>query len=319
MSGRGRGVSPQKVSLQGGMSLIELMIAMTIGLIILTAVAGSYVSGLRTQRMHVDVSHLQESGRFAFDLLARAVRRAGYRNTYLHRDIGAAAGMPSEFCSTGPFGSQIFALNGPASIDPGAVAASMQGALATTPMVNQSDVLRVRFFGEDNAIGTAADGSIQDCLGNSVRRGGNNSAPIEDTFYVATDSTTDPSNPRPALFCRNSTTGGAGTPLIPGVESLQLLYGEDIDGDGRIDRYLPYNLIANPDNVLGIMASVVLATKNAVSPVNVARTFSHFGADYAPANVAPVTDVGSVYVAPADGRIRLHMTTTFAFRNFRQC
>ena len=308
-----RGIRAPRAS--RGLSLVELMIAMTIGLIILMAVSTGYLSGLAMQRTHTDVSHLQESGRFAFELLARAARHAGYRNTYAVYPATATGGVPSEFCSTGALGSQILAVNDPATIDPGS--ATLVGATVT--ILNRSDVLRVRYFGEDNAAGTAADGSVLDCLGNAVRRGGNSSVPVEDTLYVATDSTTDPSNPQPALYCRNSTTGGNGTPLIPGVESMQILYGEDIDADGRVDRYLPYSLVSNPDNVYTVMVSMVLVSPNAVATTRLARTFNHFGTDYAAGNTAPTGDTGSVYVAAADGKIRLQVSTSFGLRNFRQC
>lgn len=298
-----------------GLSLIELMIAMTIGLVILMAVSSGYLSGLAMQRTHTDVSHLQESGRFAFELMAKAARVSGYRNTYAVYPTGATGGVPSEFCSTATLGSQILALNDPATISP----ASTTLAGTTVTVLNSSDVLRVRYFGEDNAAGTAADGSVLDCLGNAVRRGGNSSVPVEDTLYVATDSTTDPSNPQPALFCRNSTAGGNGTALIPGVENMQILYGEDIDSDGRVDRYAPYSLVSNPDSVYTLMVSLVLVTPNIVATNGVARTFNHFGTDYAAGGVAPVGDSGSVFTAAADGRIRLQVSSTFALRNFRQC
>lgn len=298
-----------------GLSLVELMIAMTIGLIILMAVSSGYLSGLAMQRTHTDVSHLQESGRFAFDLLSRAARHAGYRNTYAVYPSTATGGVPSEFCSTGALGSQVLALNDPATIDPGS--ATLAGTAVT--ILNGSDVLRVRYFGEDNTAGTAADGSVLDCLGNAVRRGGNSSTPVEDTLYVATDLTTDPSNPQPALYCRNSTAGGAGTPLIPGVEAMQILYGEDINADGRVDRYVPYSQVSDPDNVFTLMVSMVLVSPNVVATTRVARTFNHFGTDYAAGNVAPTGDAGSVHVAAADGRIRLQVSSSFALRNFRQC
>jgi len=298
-----------------GLSLIELMIAMTIGLVILMAVSGAYVSGLSSQRSQTDISRLQESGRFAFELLAKAVRHGGYRNTYAIYPTGATGGVASEFCSTATLGSQLLAVNDPVTLNP----TSSTLATGTVSILNSSDAFRVRYFGDDNAAGTAADGSVMDCLGNPVRRGGDTSAPVEDTFYIATDSTTDPTNPQPALFCRNSTTGGNGTALIPGVESMQILYGEDIDADGRIDRYVPYSLVSNPDNVFILMVSMVVVTPNAVSPTRLARTFSHFGTDYAAGGVAPAGDTGSVYAAAADGRIRLQVSSKFAFRNFRQC
>ena len=309
--------------LSAGLSLVELLVSMTIGMVVLIAVSSAYLSGLTMQRTHSDIGHLQESSRFAFELLSRAVRRAGYRNTYEVYPAGANGGRAFEFCTSGVgvSGPQFVSMNDPVAIDP--TASNLLGGSVT--ISNLSDVLRVRYFGEDVAAGTAADGAVQDCLGNPVRRGGtavslaDGPSPGEDTLYVAVDATTDPANPQPTLFCRSSVDGGAGVPLIPGVESMQIIYGEDIDSDGRIDRYVPFNLVANPDNVYSTMFSLVLATPNAVAIDLVSRTFNHFGTNYAAGNVAPAGDAGSVYVSPADGKIRLHVSTTVAFRNFRQC
>lgn len=63
---------------QAGLSLVELMIAITLGLIIIFAVlyvfAGNRASYLHQQSL----SHVQESGRFALELLNRDIRMAGF-------------------------------------------------------------------------------------------------------------------------------------------------------------------------------------------------------------------------------------------------
>ena len=64
---------------QSGMSLIEVMVAMTIGLIILIALGYFFLSSTQISRTTDDVSRMQESGRNALELMGRAIRQAGYR------------------------------------------------------------------------------------------------------------------------------------------------------------------------------------------------------------------------------------------------
>lgn len=60
-----------------GLTLIELMIAMLIGLVILGAVLTVLLSNSNTYRSNEAVGRIQESARFAFELMARDLREAG--------------------------------------------------------------------------------------------------------------------------------------------------------------------------------------------------------------------------------------------------
>lgn len=64
---------------QSGMSLIEVMVALTIGLIILVALGYFFIGSTQINRTTDDVSRMQESGRNALELMGRAIRQAGYR------------------------------------------------------------------------------------------------------------------------------------------------------------------------------------------------------------------------------------------------
>jgi type IV pilus assembly protein PilW len=65
---------------QRGMSLVELMVAMTIGLLLLIALAYFFLGSRQLNRTHDDVSRMQESGRYALEILGKAIRQAGFRN-----------------------------------------------------------------------------------------------------------------------------------------------------------------------------------------------------------------------------------------------
>jgi type IV pilus assembly protein PilW len=63
---------------QRGVTLVELMIAMAIGLIIMLGVGTVYSNSKKTYRVQEEFSRLQENGRFALDYIARYVRGAGF-------------------------------------------------------------------------------------------------------------------------------------------------------------------------------------------------------------------------------------------------
>ena len=63
---------------QKGVSLVELMVAMTIGLILLGAMAYLFLGTRQTGRTQDDLSRLQETGRIALDVVGQMVRHAKY-------------------------------------------------------------------------------------------------------------------------------------------------------------------------------------------------------------------------------------------------
>jgi type IV pilus assembly protein PilW len=64
---------------QRGFSLVELMIAMTIGFIVLAGIGYLYVESRQAFRSMDNLSRMQESARYALEIIARDIRMAGYR------------------------------------------------------------------------------------------------------------------------------------------------------------------------------------------------------------------------------------------------
>ena len=64
-------------SSQRGLSLVELMVSMTIGLFILAGVLGLFVGSRQASRAQEALSRVQDSGRYALDFVSYAVRHAG--------------------------------------------------------------------------------------------------------------------------------------------------------------------------------------------------------------------------------------------------
>jgi type IV pilus assembly protein PilW len=313
-----------------GFSLVELMIAITIAFIILLAISQVFVASNATQSTLVDATRLNEAGRFAISLIGNEARKAGLRNVW---EPGSSA---TNFCAsnTTQGGASIIGCNdqgNPLGQPPyTAFDPTTPSNLAVVPptmtcggngngqVANGSDVLRVRYRGDD----TTGSSSVFDCQGNAVVR----DALVEDTLYIASDTTTG----EPALFCYSSNSNTA-LALIPGIESMQLLYGEDTDTDGTANRYVPWHLVSNPDNVVSIIASFVIRSPNAVANADISATpFDLFGSTYAASRVtnqdggARFTPSTTPFVAGAGApstntRLRTQISTEIAIKNYRDC
>lgn len=68
----------QVIIKQHGFTLVELMVAMTIGLLLLGGVITILTSSHQTYRVNDALARMQENARYAFQLLSRDIRMAGY-------------------------------------------------------------------------------------------------------------------------------------------------------------------------------------------------------------------------------------------------
>jgi type IV pilus assembly protein PilW len=63
---------------QKGFSLVELMLAMALGLIVVTGIVQLFIGNSRSANVISGQARLQENARFAFEFISSAARRAGY-------------------------------------------------------------------------------------------------------------------------------------------------------------------------------------------------------------------------------------------------
>ena len=68
-----------RVNRQSGLTLVELMVALVLGLLLLGGVTNVLVSSKQTFQANDDLGRVQENGRFALDILISDIRMAGYR------------------------------------------------------------------------------------------------------------------------------------------------------------------------------------------------------------------------------------------------
>lgn len=79
-----------------GVTLIELMVGMAVGLIMMAAVVALMTSMLRTNAETVTVARVTQEGRSMADLMSRELRRARYSGDYL-QFVGAGATVTNNF------------------------------------------------------------------------------------------------------------------------------------------------------------------------------------------------------------------------------
>lgn len=205
-----------------GLTLVELMVSMVIGMFVVLAATALVVAGKSAYVTQDEDARMEETGRYALDLIARAVRQTAYENW----DSDGGAIQASQTASPNIRGLDARTLKESTE--------GIDGALKSP--VNGSDVLSLRFFGA--GVGEHGDGSMLNCAGFGIPEHAPNSAPDDgrgwSIFYVAKESTGEP-----ALYCKYRGAKSFATAAIAsGVESFQVLYGMDIDGDGLPNRYV---------------------------------------------------------------------------------
>lgn len=116
-----------------GFSLIELMIALVLGLLVAGAAIGMFISNARTYDTTESLSRVQENARMAFELMARDIRESGgnpcSRNLLVANVLGAAGGGTGWWNNWG---------NGVRGYESGALAGSLAGTDAIELMSGSS-------------------------------------------------------------------------------------------------------------------------------------------------------------------------------------
>ena len=122
-------------------------------------------------------------------------------------------------------------------------------------------------------------------------------------------------NGQPALFRLNfGAPGAVPQEIAEGVENMQLLFGEDVDGDFSPDRYVTADQITNPQNVISTQIGLLVRT-----PQTVPRGFN----DAATYSLLGIPGTNAIRVDPADpaneARFRKVFRSTVYIRNNAVC
>lgn len=243
---------------QSGLTLIELMIAMTIGVFLVGGAMLIFVNSSDARRTNDDVSRMQENTRFAMEMLQPDVRMAGlWGLTNITGLLDGHAGSPNELAAiAGDCASRWYIdLNVPITAfnDNNPYSAT---CLPASEYLDDTDILVVRHASSEVA-GALTNGAIyirSDATRGMVFEGSAPPNPADFTagaedhrllahaYYVRpyTFAAGDglPSLRRLVL----SDDGAGGTTItdeevVSGIEDFQVQFGVDDTGDGSINRY----------------------------------------------------------------------------------
>jgi type IV pilus assembly protein PilW len=327
---------------QFGVSLIELMVAMVIGLFLILGAVTVFSQSRSTYRTAESVARLQEIGRLAMDVVETDVRMANFwgmsnRADYIvnRAPIGqpppaaltAAQQANAAVCGTTGAPSNYFVLNLDEYVGGSNNAYTL--SCAANNYLAGTDTLWVRRANETqpaamdtNRIylqtsrirGTlfmpaCTNPTNQTCIPADYLPPASQSREVEaHVYYVSSRSTNR--NDVPSLRRKRFASANGGTAnafideeIVPGVEDLQVRLGVDTNGDTNVDQYV--NPGAVPAGGVVVSATIwlrVRAEEREIGFVN------DTGYQYA--------DMGAA-VTPNDNYRRILLTKTIHIRNTR--
>lgn len=315
---------------QKGLTLVEIMIAMLLGLFLTGGILQIFASSRMTYKVHEATSRMQETGRMALEVLARDIRGADFwgcnsdfNNVTNNLDSGGAGFVdyrsgvvgteggsdPDSLIlrggvSTGlgvepPYGPQASAnIKVP---DPNSLS---QGDIIFISDCTGADIFQITNSNPDsgvlvhntgaavspgnyNASNPGCPGTNAHCLSKVYGADASILVPQEITYEIGTGSEGEP-----ALF-RN------GLEYLDGVEDLQLVYGEDVDGSGIANYYVAADQVGNMERVISIRLAVVTRSYEDNLTGGIKQSYSVLGENR----------------TAADNRLRQVYSTTVTVRN----
>ncbi len=207
-------------SQQQGMTLIEVMIAMGIGLFLIAGVVQLFVATKKSYNVQDAVARIEENSRFSIGMLTENIRMAGYKMDPWENGSDVFNTSNSLF-SAGEF-----------------ISGSEGGD-------SNSDQINIRYHGSVNDSG-ATDGRVFDCEGTSV--GDTN---VELSFSISGSD---------LICNINGAPPADNVVLADNIINMQILYGEDTLNDDAVNKYVTASSVSNWKNIISVKIGLVFAS-----------------------------------------------------------
>jgi len=194
---------------QQGFTLVELIIALVIGLVLLLVVGTVFTSSRQAFRVQEDNSRIQEAGRFALEILGRSIKQAGYAEIPF-------SGFKVMFSGTAITGTN------------GAAGAADTLTVQYDAAIDDRDCEGGKIT-EDEATAADTAGATMQIRNHFNIDAGNAELQCEGVNDADIDINLSVSAPG---------APPAGQPLLDNVEDLQVFYGIDTTGDQSANQYV---------------------------------------------------------------------------------
>lgn len=306
-----------RIRTQQGLSLVELMVAMTIGLFLMGAIGVIYVNTATTSRSSTLESQMNEDAALALELLQQQIRLTGFSNV----DATGNRLFPGQAVRgcDGGFADTTHVFQDPAPVltcnggtGPDALAVRYEASLFNSQPVTNAGV---------QSPGNCAHEAID--AWNALAEGAAAATPMalaDNRYYIANDA-----DGTPALFCQGRTGAGFGTAtaLIPNIEDMQLQYA--VTALPTVGDPIPHQVAGYVTADQTVAAGPVLGTTainwSRVAAIRVcliarsARTVP--AGDNSLNDTGRYIDCAGVEQTPNDRFVRRAYVTTIQLRNMR--
>lgn len=234
---------------QLGFTLVQLMVAITLGLLITAGVGFIYLQGIRSHAQDDRYARMQEHARYALHVIADDLKMADFWGEMLAPGSITTALVPGEDCQIGLASGTNALLYNNASPATTLFDVALNGCPGLTGTIRpQTDVLAIKRVSGTPLTAGQTDGIVylrtNATVGTFIDDAGTTAPPpgfqdwqyIPRLYYIRNDAI-------PAL-CRLDLSGlaFAAVPadgcLAEGVEQFHIQFGIDTDNDGLANRYL---------------------------------------------------------------------------------
>lgn len=279
-----------------GRSLVEVMIALAIGLVIVVALSAMFLANRQTYKVSDDKSRLDDEGRLALNMMAFHVRMAGYGNllstseSYVRENNAAGTAtsnvsLPALYTNnSNENGVSVNAIRG---CEGGFEKETADVSVLACKAGTSSDAFLVRYVVDANTANLTADGVPTDCLGAALALQPATPATskkaasgayyfAENRFFVKMNKDV------PELYCQGNggtllgnTLGNPAQPIAENVEQMKILYGVSSKNGQTVDTYLTATEVttkSNWESVISVRVCLVVRSASA----GVASETSHY-------------------------------------------
>lgn len=245
---------------QRGLSLVELMIGMALGLVLLTALASLYVSTSQSRAQLNNSANQIENGRYALDQLTQELRLAGFMGTSNLMSTAVVSAPAVCAVATNLLGFSASGPNVPQAVY-GYVPPAQANVSCLPNWVPNSEILVVRRVSTTvtaTVVGGQAYMQVSACQGDGVPfvfsstatdfvvhdKTCSTLAPIRQVsvrvFYLANcDICSGNGDGVPTLKVAEFSAGGfVSNSIAQGIQDVHFSYGVDLDSNGSADCYV---------------------------------------------------------------------------------
>lgn len=254
---------------QAGLTLVELMVALTIGLIMIGAIGTLFIGSSGARREVQSSADAFENARYAMDLLTRELSQAGFYGTWT-KDLSTTSTLGAPCAAAAVGGGHVYGWN-QGQADATCLAGRKAGTDAI--FVQRASTCEAGAGGCTAVLSTRAYLQVAECIddGDAYRLKQGNAAGIAQLTLRAKNCTsTAPArelirrvyyvNQNDVLSYLEIRPGGNVTvPLVENIEQIQLAYAVDTSGDGSPDRFEPASAVTAAEwaDVVGVRVWLV--------------------------------------------------------------